>query len=71
MRVRQTTIIGIYGYAQDYGIAIHGAPDPNKAGYVWMADNLIAGSEFYAVCQQHAGVEVRGRQINCSHWNLG
>jgi hypothetical protein len=47
--IEHNSIIGIYGYAQDYGIAIHGAPDPNKAGYVWMADNLIAGSEFYAV----------------------
>ncbi len=51
--IENNTIVGWYdaGMGQDFGIYISGVEDPNDAGTVIMANNLIVTSWVSAICQ--------------------
>jgi hypothetical protein len=67
INIEHNSVVGFYTdyeSPQFYGITIHGSPDPNKAGYVAIADNLIAGSSNYAINMGDGSIVCQGRKNN-------
>jgi hypothetical protein len=60
---------GIQG--QDCGITIHGSPQESTAGFVAMADNLIAGSFWFAIFRPDGWVVTPGRYNHGYYNNYG
>jgi len=65
--MEHNTIVGsfYYGEGQNYGITVHGVADSNEVGTVFMADNLIAGSYYYAI------VQADGWMLGADRYNHG
>jgi hypothetical protein len=71
INIEHNSVIGYwtdYESPQYYGMTIHGSPDSSKAGYVAMADNLIAGSAIYAVNMGDGAIVCEGRK-NHGYYN--
>jgi hypothetical protein len=62
--IEHNSIIGWYiegQWGQNFGITIHGSPYEDKAGFVAMADNLIAGSNYCAMNMGDGWITCDGR----------
>jgi len=73
--IEHNSIIGwyIYGeWGQFFGIGVHGSPDPNRVGTVAIADNLIAGSYYYAMAMGDGWISCEGRYNNgyFNNWEI-
>jgi hypothetical protein len=62
--IEHNTIFGwnnYLGYGQQSGLSLHGATEPNKAGWVLMADNLIGRSLGFAIYMPDGWIACPGK----------
>ncbi|MDD5327753.1 MAG: right-handed parallel beta-helix repeat-containing protein [Phycisphaerae bacterium] len=67
--IEHNTVVGSFygGLGQDCGIGVHGVADSNEVGTAFMANNLIAGSYYYAIIQG-GGWVAEGERYNHGYY---